>query len=375
MGLKNFLSKSKDIDILSNLPDGLVIIDSVGDVQNVNDVACSMLEMGKTEMLRSTINDIIEGGFDLAKQAALSGKSVVGRVKSPLSKEFFAEITARYVEDCLIISLRDVTQNYKIVTSLLAEHENSKKISKDKNIFLAKLSNELKSPLHSVVGFSQAMVDGLGGDMSEKQEKYIKIVNKNSGELLYLLDKIIEFSKTESNLLDHDFQVFDAINTIQTLTKAFETQISEKNLNLIFDTEEVVKRTIYSDEGFLKIILQNILETSIKSTDVGSILVKVFHSDLDFVSDQGIMIPEGATEKSYITVSVADTGAGIPESDLEVLFDPYAQLDRPNKKNIVRSIALSIAKNLVLYLKGAIWVTSAPMQGTTYNLIIPIEKW
>lgn len=375
MVFKNFLSKSKDVDILSSLPDGVILIDSIGAIQTVNDAACAMLEMGKTEMLRSVINDIIEGGFDLAKQAALSGKSVVGRLKSPLDKEFYIEMTSRYVEDYIIVSLRDVTQNYKIVAGLLAEHENSRRISKDKNIFLVKLANELKSPLHSVVGFSQAMVDGLGGEMSDKQEKYIKIVNKNSNELLYLLDKIVEFSKTESNLFDHDFQVFDVVNTVQTVARTFEPQLNEKNLSMTFDLEELTKKTIYSDEGYLKVILQNVFETSIKSTDVGSISIKIGHSDLEFVSSRGIVVHENATEKSYLHITVSDTGAGIVEGDLEVLFDPYAQLDRPNKKNIVKSIALSSAKNLVDYLKGAIWATSAPMQGTTYNIIIPIEKW
>lgn len=375
MGLKDFLSKSKDIDILASLPDGVVLIDSIGNVQNVNEEVCSMFETGKTEMLRSSINDLIEGGFDLAKQAALAGKSVVGRAKSHLDKEFYIEITSRYAEDCLVVSFRDVTQNYKIVTSLLVEHESSQKVNKDKNAFLAKLSNELKSPLHSVIGFSQAMIDGLGGDMSEKQEKYIKIINKNSNELLYFLDKIIELAKAESNLYEHDFQVFDGINTIQVVIKTNEPFAVQKNLNISFDVEDVVKRTIFSDEGLLKVIMQNVLETAIKSTDVGSITVKAFHPDLAFVANQGIIIPETATDMSYLQILIADTGAGIPEADVELLFDPYKQLDKPNKKNIVRSIALASAKNLVKYLKGAIWVNSVSMQGTNYNIILPIDKF
>ena len=310
----------------------------------------------------------------MAKQAALSGKSAVGRAKSQLEKEFFAEITAKYAEDLLIVSLRDVTQNYKTVTSILVEHESSKKINKDKNAFLVKLSNELKSPVHSIIGFSQAMVDGLGGEMSEKQEKYIKIINKNSNELLYLMDKILELSKTESSLFEYDYQVFDGINTVQTILKGFEEQVNEKSLSLTFECIDIVKRTIFSDEGALKVILQNIMETSIKSTDVGTITVKAYHPELDFVAQQGVKVPETANDKSYLMLTIADTGAGIIEGDLGVLFEPYSQLDRPNKKHIVKSIALASVKNLVKHLKGTIWVESEPMQGTTYNVILPIEK-
>lgn len=374
MVFKSFLSKSKEIDVLANLPDGIILIDSTGGIQNANDAACSMFETGKTEMLRSAINDILEGGFDLVKQAALSGKSVVGRAKSQSDKEFYIEITGRYAEEFIIASLRDVTQNYKIVTGLLAEHETSRKVNKDKNAFLAKISNELKSPLQSAIGFSQAMIDGLGGEMSEKQEKYIKIINKNSNELLYLIDKLIEFSRTESNLFDYDFQVFDGINTIQSIAKTYEQQISEKNLNLTIENEEFLKRTIFTDEGVLKVILQNVFETAIKSTDVGSINVSVSHPDLDYVANQGLLIPETAKSQSYWAIKISDTGAGINEGDLSVLFDPYLLLEKTNKKNIVRSIALAGAKNLVRYLKGTMWVESETMQGTTYNIILPIEK-
>lgn len=375
MVFKNFLSKAKDIDILAEIPDGVLLLDSDGKIEWANDVTMTLFEMSKTDILKSNINDIIEGGLDLAKQAAQSFKPVVGRASNTLSRDFYAEITGKMVEDCMVVSLRDVTQSYKTVTNIMVEHESSKKINKDKNAFLVKLSNELKSPMHSVSGFSQAMIDGLGGEMSDKQEKYIKIINKNSNELLYLLDKILELSKTESNLFEYDFQIFDVVNAIQNILKNNEQQVKDKNLNLVFDSEDLVKRTIFSDENSFKVILQNILETSINSTDIGSITVKIYHPDLEFVAGQGVNVPESSNDKSFLMLSISDTGAGIAEGDLNVLFEPYAQLEKANKKNIVKSIALASAKNLVKYLKGAIWVESEVMQGTTYNIILPIEKF
>lgn len=82
----------------------------------------------------------------------------------------------------------------------------------------------------------------------------------------------------------------------------------------------------------------------------------------------------GLDENSYIYITVADTGAGFAEGDLGVIFNPYAQLERPNKKNIVRSIGLTSVKNIVKYLKGEIWIDSEPMQKTVYNVILPVEK-
>lgn len=375
MVFKNFLSKAKDIDILSSLPDGIILLDSSGKIEWINDVAPILLKMSKNDVFKLGINDIVESGLELAKQAAESAKSAVGRLKTSASKDTYLEITSKAVDDCFVFAFRDVTQNYKTVTNMIVEHESSKKVNKDKNVFLNKLSNELKSPIHSIIGFSQAMVDGLGGEMSEKQAKYIKIINKNSNEVLYLIDKILELSKTESDLLEKDFQIFDVVHMTQNILKNFESSIKDKNMSLNFNTEELVKKTIYSSEGLLKVVLNNLMETSLNSTDIGAINVKLSHPDLDFVSQSGIEPPEECAENSYLMLSISDTGAGIVESDLNVLFEPYAQLDRPNKKNIVRSIALASVKNLVKMLNGSVWVESEPMQGSIYNVIIPIEKW
>lgn len=374
MVFKSFLSKAKDIDILAAIPDGVLLIDENGKIEWINDVAALLLDMPKSDALKRNINDIMDGGIELAKQAALHFKSVVGRTRNKENKDIFLEIMAKPIENFIVISLRDVTQSYKTVTNIMVEQESSKKINKDKNVFLVKLSNELKSPIHSVMGFSQAMIDGLGGEMSEKQEKYIKIINKNSNDVLYFIEKILELSKTESNLFEYEFQIFDAINSMQSVLKNFEQRIKDKSLNLNFDMTDLIKKAIFSDENAFKTIFQNILETSINSTDIGSINIKAYHPEPEYVADQGIEIPEEASDKSYMMLTITDTGAGISEADLDVIFEPYAMLDRPNKKSVVRSIALSSARNLVKYLKGAIWIESEPMQGTTYNLILPIEK-
>lgn len=374
MVFKNFLSKAKDIDILSSIPDGILLIDNSGKIEWINDLVPILFKMNKSDVFKLNINEVIESGLDLVRQAAESFKSVVGRIKVPNGKDTYLEITAKVVDDYYVASLRDVTQSYKTVTNIIVEHESSKKVNKDKNNFLVKLSNELKSPIHSVIGFSQAMADGLGGEMSEKQEKYIKIINKNSNDLLYLINKVIDLAKTESNLFDFDFQIFDAANAIQAVIKDNEPSIKAKNLTLNVDFDEVVKKTIYSDENALKTALQHIIETSISYTDIGSISIKISHPDLELVSQKSLVSGEDSTEKSYLMIKVSDTGAGIAEGDLNVIFEPYLQLDRPNKKNIVRSIALACAKNLVRYLKGTIWIESEPMQGTTYSIIIPVEK-
>src|SRR5574344_1247676 len=223
MVLKIFSQKEKtQVDLLSLISDGILQVSTSGEIQWLNDDVSRIFHIEKQELSKININDAIESGLDLIKQAAQSSRSVVGRVKSKAVKDLYVEITARMCDDFFVATFRDVTQNYKTVTNILVEHECSKKTNKDKNNFLVKLSNELRSPIQSVIGFSQAMIDGLGGSMSAKQEKYVKIINKNSSDLLYLLNKIIEMARTESNLFEYDYQIFDVVNTVQNISRFFE---------------------------------------------------------------------------------------------------------------------------------------------------------
>lgn len=374
MSLKKLFSKSKSVDILANLPDCVILVDHTGKIEWVNNNAPYMFNLSKNDLLNLSIDEIVENGLSIAEGSINTAKPIIAKAKHNYDNDTFLEVIAKRAEDGFVITLRNVTQDYKKMTSIIVEHESSKKVNKDKNAFLVKLSNEIKSPLHSIVGFSQAMIDGLGGRMSDKQEKYVKIINKNSNELLYFMDKVLELSKTEANMFEHDMQTFDLINATQAVIKNNEQIIHDKNLALNFDTTDVVKRAVYSDENAYKAIMQNLLETAIKSTDIGSINIKAFHPDLDIVAHNGVEVPQGATDKSYMLITISDTGAGIYENDLEVLFDPYAQLDKTNKKHIIRAIALASVKNLLKHLNGSVWVESEPMQGTTYNILMQIEK-
>ncbi|RAI14950.1 MAG: hypothetical protein DKM22_05545 [Candidatus Melainabacteria bacterium] len=373
MDLKGLLSKNKEIDILSYIPDGVVLIDSSGYIEKINDVGAKFFRKDKQELLKEDINNLIESGFELIKQTVLNGQSVVGKVKS--EECIYLEITASPAESSFVVSLRDVTQNYKTVTNIMIEQESSKKNNKDKNNFLVKLSNEFRSPLQSIIGFSQAMIDGLGGQMSEKQDKYIKIINKNSVDALSFMNKIIDLAKTESNNFEYDTQIFDVVNAIGVDCKEYETAAKEKNLTWNFDASEITKKSIFSDEGALRVVLKNILEICLNMTDIGSIGIKMFHPERDVVVEQGFEVPEeDYNEKSYLMIVVSDTGSGYSDAELEIAFEPYTQIDKPNKKNIARSIALATVKNIIKHMKGSIWIESTLMQGSSYNIIIPTAR-
>lgn len=373
--LFNFNAKNEeDEDLLNKLPDSVFLLNSRGSFLWYNEVAHNVLSNLKETFAEGYIDDLLDNATDLIVKIADTGKTIVTRTKSALEKDMFFEITARKINEDFLVIMRDNTQNYKTLTSILVEHESSKKVNKDKNNFLVKLSGEIKTPLQSVIGFSQAILDGLGGEVSEKQEKYLNIINKNSQDIMYLFDKIIELSKSESNLLEHKLSYFDAVNVLNLIIKRNEDEINAKNLTISTEVAQDIKRTIYSDEQLLKIVLQNVIENAIQSTDTGNISIEIKHPELELVSDKGLVPFKNANEKSFMMFTIKDMGLGISENELDTLFEPYLQLENPNKKVILRSMSFATIKNVIKMLKGNMWVDTEAMQGTAYNIIIPTEK-
>ena len=245
--------------------------------------------------------------------------------------------------------------------------KDDKKINKNKNDFLLKLANDFKSPLQSIIGFSQAMADGLGGNMSEQQEKYIRIIKKNSTDLMYFTEKLFELSKTESDSCKPEMKMFDLISSLNSLVRYNEQLCKDKEIKWNVNVAEGVKNTVVSDESFTKNILQNIFDVILKSVEMGDINIEISQPSEDMIQTKKL------PSKKYVLISVTSSSLLLSESDIELMFEPYKIIDSPNKKNLLRAMTLASAKNLVQALNGIIWVESRILKNTVFNVLIPQE--
>ncbi len=370
MNFINLFSGLNLKEILQKLPDAVLLVNSEGRIVWTNREAEFLFNIDNTEEIDYYFDDFVSNGVELANQSATRRTPVIAGAVAPEGKEFFIEMNASQYEDQFIITIRDVTA----MTKVLANAEKTGRLNKDKNIMLTKLTTDFKSPVQSIIGFSNALADGLGGEISEKQDKYVKIIRKNADELLFFMDKFFEFSKAESSLVQFDIKTFDVVNTVQSILKSNENLTKPKNLEVILDYEELANRPVTTDESALKTILQNIFEVSTGLTERGSITIKLSNPEMENVIQHGVKVINMAESTSYILISIKDTGMGLKASDLEGIFEPYTQLEKVNKKNFIRTISLGTAKTLVNKLHGTVWVQSEIMKGTTFNIILPVEK-
>ena len=370
MNFGSLFSNINPKEVLKNLPDAVFVIDFDGRIIWANDKASIIFETKTADLKGMYFDEIVVNGLSSAQKSYSKKNSIVTGAYTTDGKEFFIEMNAKKYIEQYFITVRDVTA----MTNVLTIAEKTGRLNKEKNVMLVKLSNEFKSPIQSIVGFSQALIDGMGGKINDKQEKYVRIINKNSTELLYFMDKFLEFAQAESSLFVCNNQAFDILNTIQVIVKNNEKELDAKNLTIEYDTENFNKKAIYNDENVIKIILQNVLETSIKLTDAGSIKIKIDHPEMDIIEKSGAKIFKNADSSSYIKISISDTGIGLAESELDGIFEPYTQLDKTHKKTVLRSISLGTAYTMLKRMGGAIWINSEVMKGTTFNIILPIGK-
>lgn len=370
MNFANLFSNINSREVIKHLPDAVFVTDLDGRTVWVNDKASVIFEAKIDNIKGHYLDEFIVNGVTTAEKSYSKKTAIVTGAYTADGKEIYVELNAkRYIEQ-YFITVRDVTA----MTNVLAIAEKTGRLNKEKNVMLVKLSNEFKSPIQSILGFSQALLDGMGGEFSEKQTKYIKIINKNSAELLHFMDKFLEFSQAESSLFQYEIKPFDLLNTIQTVVKNNENILSAKNLTLNIDADEFNKQAIYNDENVIKLILQNVLETSIKLTDAGFITIKIDNPEIDIVERSGAKLAPNATKQSYARILISDTGMGLAEGELNGIFEPYTQIEQGRKKTILRSFALGTANTILKRMGGAINIQSIIMQGTTFEIILPIEK-
>ena len=365
MDIRKILSVQKNIDVQSNLPDGVIVIESDGIIRWANDTAYILFNTKNGQLVSKSIDDILENGCSLIINSANTHKALIA--KSTSGEEYF-EITSRDAENCYVVSLRDSTLNYKRISNILREQESSQKINNDKNMFLVKLANEFNSPIQSILGFSQGMLDGLGGKLSDKQSKYVNIIKKNSSELLYFFNKLIELSRSEGNMIPKNKKYFNVISVIDLIIKSNRHYYGDKPVNIEFMPDNNVKKMVYQCEIAFKLMLQNIIETFMREIELGTVCVTLHNADTDFLTSRNLSVVPS------ILITVSSSNVNILESELPTLLNPYAIIEKANKRTIPRALALGIAANTAKELDGVIWAEIISVKGLVFNIVIPREK-
>lgn len=249
-------------------------------------------------------------------------------------------------------------ENNKQRKELEIAKEKAEESDRLKSSFLANLSHEIRTPMNAIMGFSDLLE---AGNLNEKEKNdYLKIIRNNGENLVSIIEDLIAMSKIDSNQITPNYKPIDLDKCIAELYHSIKITIpEEKKINFsIHQNQESLKKNILTDEIKFKQILINLLTNAIKFTKKGYITI-------------GYKIDETA---SYIEIWVKDSGTGIDESNLKVIFDRFRRIeDDPSLTSGGLGLGLSITKAYTQLLGGSIKVESQLGIGSTFSVKIPLK--
>jgi two-component sensor histidine kinase len=227
-------------------------------------------------------------------------------------------------------------------------------------MFLANVSHELRTPLNGVIGMSEMLS---GTVLTDQQAQFAESIRICADTLLSVINDLLDFTKLDAGKMNMAMMPLNLTETIREVVRALSFQNNEKNLETIEDLKIDPKLLVIGDPVRLHQILMNLLSNSYKFTSDGTVTVKVVGSDED---------------EGYITytVTVKDTGIGIPEEQVQKLFQPFSQVESKASRSFGGTgLGLSICKALVESLMGGrIWLESEPGVGTTVGFTVRFKK-
>lgn len=227
-----------------------------------------------------------------------------------------------------------------------------KEVDRMKSDFYSLMSHELRTPLTSIKEGTNLFLEGLGGEVTEKQRELLTIVAEESNRLINLVNPLLDLSKLEAGMVNFHFATTDLSRLVARSLREVAPLAEAKNIRIENDIGEIPSVSV--DEEKMMQVLRNLLGNALKFTPRGgSVRVQVRRAE------------------NLVQVSVTDTGPGIPKEQIGVIFEKFRQASPAGSRKILGTgLGLAIVKHIVHAHGGRVWVESEEGQGSTFTFVL-----
>ena len=265
------------------------------------------------------------------------------------------------VATILFLARRNIVKQERLASRLAMEHlelEKVQEIDRAKTNFFANISHEFRTPLTLIQGPVQNLIEKFKAD--KEVESQLNLVHQNSERLLRLVNQILELAKLESGTLKNEISESDVVAFVKKVSGSFLALAIQRKISFVQQFQENGVRAIF-DKDKLEKITSNLVSNALKFTpEHGAIIIN-------------LTISGKSNETGKLTLRVTDTGRGVPEDQIDKIFERFYQVSEDGNINIGSGIGLALCKELAEFLGGSLTVDSTVGEGSRFTLSLPIN--
>ncbi len=261
----------------------------------------------------------------------------------------FFDISSRKETERELVAARERAENQRHAADLA---------NRQKSQFLANMSHEIRTPMNAILGFGELMEELVE---NSKAKEYLSVIRSSGNSLLELINDLLDLSKIEAGKIELTEEPIDLADTIRSVVTLVSPGAQEKQLDISLSLAPDLPTYIVADRLRLRQILLNLITNAVKYTDRGGVSVNVTGE-----------VAEKGPEFLDLTVAVSDTGRGIPEDELEMIFAPFHQVNVPaDEVSTGSGLGLNITRNLAHLMGGTVSAKSKLGSGSLFTLLLP----
>ncbi|MBF0569778.1 MAG: PAS domain S-box protein [Candidatus Omnitrophica bacterium] len=354
--------------VFDNTAAAITVTDQEEKIVAWNPFAEQMLELGREDLFNKPVHELYpEREWRKMRKLNIREKGVLSGIVTQVFKKdgtlLDVDASISILKDSMgkvvgsIGILRDISKQKRIQEMLVQAKLAAEEANSSKSIFLAKMSHELRTPMNAVLGMLDLTLDT---QLTDEQRDNLKVAKEAAGNLLGLLNDILDLSKAEAGKISIESIEISLREIVRNVCKGLQVLTVNKSIQLVYSVADDVPPLVMGDPVRIRQIIINLVTNAIKFTHKGKVEI-------------GLKALSRKNKDCEFLFSIKDSGIGIPQDRIGSLFELFTQVDEKTSRRYGGTgLGLAISKKLVEMMGGRIWAESEEGQGSTFNFLVTL---